>query len=159
LGKLPLPPVFELTCKDNVYDNKAFTGDVGSIFVAKCPRGCKQSPGIIQGTSIYRDDGSICLSAIHSGVITNEDGGYVLISKKPPLKEYYGFTQRELNSLFASASTTFSFSVSKVPSTAFGMVKLFSDHVDGKFPNLGPKGLALPPSPSGTADPNPDIEA
>jgi len=60
LGKLPLPPIILLECQDNLRDNKAFIGDAGSIFVAKCPKGCNESPGIVQGTSIYRDDSSIC---------------------------------------------------------------------------------------------------
>ena len=69
MGKLPLPPILALQCADSLIGTKAFLGDVGSTFVAKCPRGCKQAPGIVQGTSIFRDDGSICLSAVHSGVI------------------------------------------------------------------------------------------
>jgi len=41
MGKLPLPPVLQLGCGDNVVDKKAFTGDAGSTFVAQCPKGCK----------------------------------------------------------------------------------------------------------------------
>lgn len=69
LGKLPLPPIFNLECSDAVSGNAGFLGDEGSTFVAKCPKGCKSAPGIVQGTSIFRGDSSICLSAVHSGVI------------------------------------------------------------------------------------------
>jgi len=160
MGKLPLPPIFNLECSDSVVGTAAFVGDDGSTFIAKCPRGCKQAPGIVQGTSIFRDDGSVCLSAVHSGVIQNEDGGYILISKKPGLKNYIGQSQRGIVSFNAGESESGSYSISRVPSNLFAQARLYEKSKDDAFVNLGKAAQEdLDEGSPGAEDPNPEAAA
>jgi len=81
------------------------------------------------------------------------------VTKKPGLKNYFGSAQRGLNSLFAGASQSGSFSVSKVPNTAFEMVKLFASWKKGKFPDLSSKALSIAAgTKTGVEDANPEVE-
>ncbi|XP_048372045.1 LOW QUALITY PROTEIN: cysteine-rich secretory protein LCCL domain-containing 2 [Sphaerodactylus townsendi] len=45
-----------------------------------CPAYCKDEPSYwapVYGTNVYADSSSICKAAVHAGVLTNDDGGYV----------------------------------------------------------------------------------
>lgn len=68
LGNLPLSNPYKLTCETTL-NQLDFPGDPGSIYLANCPEGCKESDAILRGTSIYTYDSSICKAAIHSGVL------------------------------------------------------------------------------------------
>ncbi len=55
------------------------TGVDNATSTVTCPAGCDATSGTIWGTEIYTDDSSICVAAIHMGVI-DETGGVVLVS-------------------------------------------------------------------------------
>lgn len=51
-----------------------FEGIVGTRFAVQCPKECSKSAGHLYGNSIYTDDSSICLAAIHSELLTDRGG-------------------------------------------------------------------------------------
>lgn len=66
---------------------KSISEEVGKSFSVKCPANCNM--GIVWGTDTYTTDSSICMAAIHAGVIKAE-GGKVKVTIKPGLGEYKG---------------------------------------------------------------------
>jgi hypothetical protein len=63
---------------------------VGSRFQFECP-GPYPEPDFIPniwGTGVYTDDSSVCIAAVHAGVITLEDGGSVIIEMRPGQDAY-----------------------------------------------------------------------
>jgi len=50
----------------------------GTSFRVHCPANCDSVAGTVYGSSLYRDDSPICLSAIHNGVI-QASGGFILV--------------------------------------------------------------------------------
>jgi len=67
LGKLPMLPIVSASCATTVRES-IFRGDPGSVFIVTCPSGCAGA-GKIYGSGIYTDDSTICMAAIHNGVI------------------------------------------------------------------------------------------
>jgi hypothetical protein len=75
---------------------------IGSTFQFECP-GPHPEPanlGAVWGTGTYTDDSSVCVAAVHSGVITLEEGGSVVIEMRPgqdsyPPSEANGVSSRE----------------------------------------------------------------
>lgn len=74
------------------------TGVDNATSPVTCPAGCDASSGSIWGTEIYTDDSSICVAAIHMGLI-DETGGEVLVSYAEGQSEY---TSTELNGITSS---------------------------------------------------------
>ncbi|XP_039619257.1 cysteine-rich secretory protein LCCL domain-containing 2 [Polypterus senegalus] len=74
--------------------------------IAHCPRvycamSCKDEPSYwapVYGTDIYSDSSSICRSAIHAGIITGSDGGYVDILPLEKKKHYVGTLRNDIQS-------------------------------------------------------------
>ncbi len=58
-----------------------------------CPANCASSGATVWGTNIYTHDSSICVSAVHAGVIQNETGGAVVASWLGEQDSYLGSTQ------------------------------------------------------------------
>jgi hypothetical protein len=66
----------------------AYRGMTGAPIPFVCPP--NGTPGSLWGTGTYTDDSSICTAAVHSGVITVEDGGSVVIEIAPAQASYQG---------------------------------------------------------------------
>lgn len=77
----------------------------GSRFEFACPAGGLLTSGIWGGADgTYTDDSSICVAAVHAGVITADKGGTVEVQKTPGLQTYgEGF---EANGVTSRAWTT-----------------------------------------------------
>ncbi|MCU0463326.1 MAG: LCCL domain-containing protein [Anaerolineae bacterium] len=74
-----------------------FTGIYASesdpIQVYDCPANCAADAGAVWGTDIYTSDSSVCAAAIHAGVITDADGGLVIVRYEPGLESYTSTTR------------------------------------------------------------------
>ncbi|XP_026191628.1 uncharacterized protein LOC34617422 [Cyclospora cayetanensis] len=71
----------DVTCTTAVQGNALFDGPQGSTFFIRCPEGCihyVDEAKLVGGeTGVYTDDSSICIAAIHSGLLSR--GGDVAI--------------------------------------------------------------------------------
>jgi hypothetical protein len=70
-------------------------GSAGSSFTALCQ--ANGGGGKIWGTDVYTDDSSICLAAVHAGVITPE-GGLVLVTIRESQAAYEASTRNGVSS-------------------------------------------------------------
>lgn len=61
---------------------------VGDVYKVRCPEGGDINHRV-WGTDIYTDDSSVCVAAIHAGLMTIE-GGVVTIEIRPGEKKYAG---------------------------------------------------------------------
>jgi hypothetical protein len=94
--------VISVTCNQNA---KSISEEVGKSFVIKCPANCAM--GIVWGTGTYTTDSSLCMSAIHAGVIKAE-GGDVKVTIKAGLSESKGSDQNGVKSgAWGSYNTSF----------------------------------------------------
>jgi hypothetical protein len=82
----------DLKCGQNA---KELNIAVGSSFIGKCPANC--TSGSVWGTDTYTADSSVCAAAVHAGLLKIE-GGTVLVSMKPGLKEYKGSEKNGIKS-------------------------------------------------------------
>jgi hypothetical protein len=84
------------TCRDTPWDfspGNAHRGKNGQRFQHVCPaNGC--NTGNLSGTDEYSDDSSVCLAAVHAGLITFRDGGTVTYEIAPSPLFYYEPTRR-----------------------------------------------------------------
>ncbi|XP_078255213.1 vitrin isoform X2 [Rhinoraja longicauda] len=69
-----------------------------SEFVARCPPGCMGTKQAVWGTDIYASVSSVCVAAIHSGVISS-GGGKILVRKVPNSSSYKGTLSNGIRSL------------------------------------------------------------
>ncbi|XP_072107076.1 vitrin isoform X2 [Mobula birostris] len=69
-----------------------------SEFVARCPPGCLGTKQAVWGTEIYASVSSVCVAAIHSGVIRNR-GGKIHVRKVPNSSSYKGTFSNGVRSL------------------------------------------------------------
>ncbi|XP_048461720.1 cysteine-rich secretory protein LCCL domain-containing 2 [Rhincodon typus] len=78
-----------------------------------CPRYCESSKAKVIGTLYYETQSSICRAAIHQGIISNEEGGLVDITRRGKIPFFVKSSRNGIQSLskFKSAN---GFSVSKV---------------------------------------------
>jgi hypothetical protein len=60
-----------------------------SPVVVECPGG-GETDRAIWGTDVYITDSSICVAAVHAGVITSEKGGVVAVTRAPGLRDHPG---------------------------------------------------------------------
>lgn len=67
-----------LKCQTLGTDTK-IKGPTGKHLRFQCPRGCLADVGIVVGTQIYADNSSVCRSAIHSGMLSDEGGEVIVI--------------------------------------------------------------------------------
>lgn len=72
-----------------------------------CPPGCTafKETARLTGSSIYRDDSSICLAAIHNGILSDE-GGYLIIGSELGRSSYEGMENNNLVSAKWDATDT-----------------------------------------------------
>lgn len=70
-------------------DAARFAGRNGQRFAYVCPPGPTEL-GTIWGTDLYTDDASVCVAAVHAGVLTRERGGVAFIEIRPGAEAYVG---------------------------------------------------------------------
>jgi hypothetical protein len=66
------------------------------VVVSCPPGGATDAP--IWGTDVYITDSSICIAAVHAGVITAEKGVVVAVARASGLKEYIGTERNRIES-------------------------------------------------------------
>jgi hypothetical protein len=95
-----------VSCADSV---NGLNKKNAKAFSVVCPVNCKT--GSVWGTDLYTTDSSICVAAVHSGVI-GSDGGAVKVTLKPGKPSYVGTAR---NGVTTSQWNAFdkSFTVSK----------------------------------------------
>ena len=71
---------------------------VGEQFTYDCPAADESRTDTVWGTDVYTDDSSVCTAAVHTGVITVEDGGEVTIEIAPGEDSYEGTEQNGIES-------------------------------------------------------------
>ena len=96
-GKLGIPgKVIDCSTRGNISE---IDGDVGSAFRFMCPPGCANNGGAIYGTGIYTEDSNICKAAVHSGIINNNSGGWIVLTRAYGWKKFPGTIKNEVQSL------------------------------------------------------------
>ena len=75
----------KISCELNVRNNRNLFPDNAAVLV-ECPQHCNVKKGKVYGKGMYMEDSSICLSAIHYGIINDSDGGMfnVKVVNGPP---------------------------------------------------------------------------
>lgn len=85
-------------------------------FIAICPTDGAGDEANVWGTEIYTDDSSVCLAAVHAGVITLSDGGPILVTMRPGQDSYTGSTANGVaTSDYGSWGGSFSVEVFELP--------------------------------------------
>jgi hypothetical protein len=77
-------------------DARSLRDKTGSRFTYVCPADGR--PSQIWGTDIYTDDSSVCMAAVHKGVITVADGSTVVVEHLPGRESYTGSTRNGVTS-------------------------------------------------------------
>ena len=88
LGKLKMAK-FIVACEERG-NALYFRGDPGSIYMIECPKNCGKLSGSSWGTGIYTSNSQICRSAVHSGIIQDEQGGTFVMERTHGIKYYQG---------------------------------------------------------------------
>ncbi len=70
--------------RDVSVQNKA----AGASFTVNCPANCDM--GFVWGTDTYTTDSSVCMAALHAGVIAKDKGGAVKVLVVKGLDKYAG---------------------------------------------------------------------
>lgn len=75
----------------------ALRGKNGQRFSYSCPGG-SGSGGSAWGTDLYTDDSTVCLAAVHAGLIAQRTGGIVTFEIRPGENSYKGTTRNGVTS-------------------------------------------------------------
>jgi LCCL domain-containing protein len=89
----PAPPASAEAGTPTAWETSAtsLNGKDGQMFLLKCsPGGVAHS---VWGSDIYTADSSICTAAVHSGLVTFQQGGTVTIALRPG-RDIYGCSER-----------------------------------------------------------------
>jgi hypothetical protein len=90
----------------------------------ECPAGGTLNGGALWGTGVYTKDSTICVAAVHAGLITAEKGGVVVAQRVPGLKEYpattrYGIASQQYGTYADAFSVTAPVGVKAPPQRVF----------------------------------------
>ncbi|MEM9954950.1 MAG: LCCL domain-containing protein [Chloroflexota bacterium] len=85
--------VVEIDWNTRGYD---LEGETDATFVVSCPEDGEAFS--LWGTDVYTDDSSICTVAVHSGLITFEEGGEFVVTILDGLEEYESTEQNGIES-------------------------------------------------------------
>lgn len=88
--------IHEATGTESTY---SFRFNAEETFVVSCPASAEEYGGIVWGTEVYTSDSSICSAAVHAGVITQADGGLVLVTMLPGQDSYVGSTANGITTI------------------------------------------------------------
>ncbi|HOT45887.1 MAG TPA: LCCL domain-containing protein [Spirochaetota bacterium] len=75
-------------CATKMRDVAAKDKNAGATFTVSCPANC--AGGVVRGTDTYTTDSSVCMAAIHAGVIAKDTGGNVKVLVVKGLDKYAG---------------------------------------------------------------------
>lgn len=70
----------------------------GERLRGSCPPRNAAPRQVIWGTGIYTDDSALCWVGVHYGLITEADGGVVVIEQRPGLPAYVGSRRNNVDS-------------------------------------------------------------
>ncbi|XP_063284115.1 uncharacterized protein LOC134569138 [Pelobates fuscus] len=68
------------------------------ITIVNCPKGCQKAKGEVYGFSPYQGDSAICRAGIHAGITNDEEGGPLVVIKKPGENSYQESTRNGVES-------------------------------------------------------------
>jgi len=68
------PKLTSIKCKTRANQPPFSTGQINKKFVVLCPKKCSRAKGIVYGTTLYTDNSSICMAAIHYGMLSDKGG-------------------------------------------------------------------------------------
>lgn len=78
----------------------AYRGQNGTRLVFECPPNPgREEAGAVWGTGVYSDDSSLCVAAVHAGVLTFEDGGRVAVTIAPGAASYEASSQHGVDAM------------------------------------------------------------
>jgi len=88
---------YKLECRSVPYLTTSISSNAQSYVKLWCPAGCKnQTQNVVYGSNnAYADHSSICRAAIHSGVI-DDDGGNFIMSTNIDCQFYTGSLQNDV---------------------------------------------------------------
>ena len=96
-----------------------FRGRNGELFSIHCPR--FGSAAAVWGTDVYTDDSSICTAAVHSGLITYQDGGVVTFRILPGKEAYAGSARNGVETHnYSSWRGSFAFQINEEAANTLG---------------------------------------
>lgn len=75
-------------CATKMRDVAVQDKNLGASFTVTCPANCAM--GVVWGTDTYTTDSSVCMAAIHAGVIPKDKGGAVKVTVVKGLDKYAG---------------------------------------------------------------------
>eukprot|EP00915_Cephaloidophora_sp_WS-2016_P004932 GHVH01006576.1.p1 GENE.GHVH01006576.1~~GHVH01006576.1.p1 ORF type:complete len:812 (-),score=113.66 GHVH01006576.1:53-2488(-) len=92
------PSYVDIKCHTTAFRNTIFSEGTFPMYLVKCPANCIEvvDAPVYGSFDLFDQASSICRSAIHQGIITN-DGGFVSVSLESPLDE--GYTGTSSNSI------------------------------------------------------------
>uniref|UniRef100_A0A3B0NBX7 Ricin-type beta-trefoil lectin domain/F5/8 type C domain/LCCL domain containing protein, putative n=1 Tax=Theileria annulata TaxID=5874 RepID=A0A3B0NBX7_THEAN len=90
----------ELDCSDSLGKSKKIFGSLNTSVIVRCDEDCSQKENLfIYGTNgLYSDHSSVCLAAIHAGIISSH--GSFVVSIENGMKYYDGDKQNGVQSYF-----------------------------------------------------------
>ena len=86
-------------CETIPRGNQDFDGILNTNIKVQCPQGCQTSEkGRVWGSTLYKDDSSVCKAAIHSGIIKPDEGGLIEIGLEEGQDSYTGSKENGITS-------------------------------------------------------------
>jgi hypothetical protein len=81
-------PGISVECATKMRDVNAKDKNIGATFTVACPAKCAGATA--WGTDTYTTDSSVCVAAIHAGVIPADKGGMVKVTVVKSIEKYKG---------------------------------------------------------------------
>lgn len=81
-------PAISVDCNAKMRDVNAKDKNIGAMFTVACPANCAGASA--WGTDTYTTDSSVCVAAIHAGVIPADKGGKVKVTVVKSIEKYAG---------------------------------------------------------------------
>ena len=112
-------------------------------FKGTCPAGC--TTGSVWGTGTYTTDSSVCVAAVHAGVIDPNKGGMVAVDVSAGMPSYKGSTKNGVTTNdWGAFDKTFTFEGAKADApitlTCSDSINTLGSKVDGDFDGTCPSG-------------------
>jgi len=102
-----------IDCDANIRGEKFSNLELFSHIKFVCPRDCSLDKTSVYGTDIYTDNSSICRAAIHSGAISDSEGGIIELTVEKGKKNYIGSSAHNVETLDYPQEWDRSFKVNK----------------------------------------------
>jgi len=112
-GKKQVKNYIDVDCSGHLRTDAFSSYEIFSNLRMICPSDCSKEKVAVYGTGIYTDNSSVCRAAIHSGAITDSEGGIVEVRIEPGKKNYLGSTKHNIETIDNPSPWDKSFTVSK----------------------------------------------